>query len=80
MSKFISDRLLYYFIILTRCLISDIIRKLQEIYNEDWTSCYSLTHLPSFAALSKSCIQVSILELLNSVHLNFIYLDKSFFF
>ncbi|RGB31764.1 Mis6-domain-containing protein [Rhizophagus diaphanus] len=38
-------------------LDDDIIRKLQETYNEDWTSCYSLTHLPSFAALSKSCIQ-----------------------
>ncbi|CAB4401169.1 unnamed protein product [Rhizophagus irregularis] len=38
-------------------LDDDIIRKLQETCNEDWTSCYSLTHLPSFAALSKSCIQ-----------------------
>ncbi|GBB86979.1 hypothetical protein RclHR1_13430003 [Rhizophagus clarus] len=38
-------------------LDDDIIRKLQEVYNEDWTSCYSLTHLPSFAAISKSCIQ-----------------------
>jgi len=28
-----------------------------KTYNEDWAFCYSLTHLPSFAALSKSCIQ-----------------------
>jgi centromere protein I len=38
-------------------LDDDVIQNLQEIYNEDWIFCYSLTHLPSLAALSKSCVQ-----------------------
>ncbi|CAI2174606.1 2651_t:CDS:10 [Funneliformis geosporum] len=38
-------------------LDEDIIQNLQEIYNENWVFSCSITHLPSLAALSKSCVQ-----------------------